>query len=118
MYSTVTGSSRTVAPSRVSTRSSSAFWVSQPNLYEKPEQPPLSTLTRNMAPGASLLARSLIRFAAFSVNEGEAGVAAGVSTTKVSVEVVIAFRRLSLHPQKLGMGWDAVNGRGCRWRLF
>jgi iron-sulfur cluster assembly accessory protein len=32
--------------------SSSAFWVSQPNLYEKPEQPPLSTLTLD---GATVL---------------------------------------------------------------
>jgi hypothetical protein len=55
-------------------------------LYWKPEQPPLSTLTRNMAPGASFLASSLIRFAALSVTEG---VAAAVSITRESAEVVI-----------------------------
>src|SRR5215471_13624677 len=68
MYCTEIGSTSTVAPSRASTRSSSAWVVTQSNLYWNPEQPPPATLTRNIAPAGSVLRISRIRRAARSVN--------------------------------------------------
>src|ERR1700730_11254284 len=55
MYCTETGSTSTVAPSRASTRSSSAWAVTKSNLYWNPEQPPPATLTRSIDPTGSAL---------------------------------------------------------------
>src|SRR5262249_46323129 len=74
MYCTDTGSTSTVAPSRASTRSSSARAVTQSNLYWNPEQPPPATLTRSIEPGGSVLRISRIRRAARSVNATELAV--------------------------------------------
>src|SRR5712664_723447 len=55
MYCTETGSTSTVAPSWPSTRSSSAWAVTQSNLYWNPEQPPSATLTPNTETGTPAL---------------------------------------------------------------
>src|SRR5216684_2200863 len=75
MYCTETGSTSTVAPSWPSTRSSSAWAVTQSNLYWNPEQPPPATLTRIIEPGGSVLRISRILRAARSVNSTELAIA-------------------------------------------
>src|SRR6266853_5821817 len=75
MYCTETGSTSTVAPSWASTRSSSAWAVTQSNLYWNPEQPPPATLTRSIEPGGSDLRSSRILRAARSVNSTELAIA-------------------------------------------
>src|ERR1700755_1096502 len=60
---------RTAAPSRSITRSSSLRASSNEKLYWKPEQPPPRTATRIMTGLASLEARKAIRLAALGVTE-------------------------------------------------
>src|SRR5499427_4342646 len=75
MYCTETGSTRTVAPSRASTRSSSALAITRSNRYWNPEQPPPATLTRSIEPGGSVLRISRILRAARSVSSTELAIA-------------------------------------------
>src|SRR5689334_1731492 len=67
MRSSEVGSVTRTAPSRGKVRSSSAFLSSSAKMYWKPEQPPPSTVIRNILSVPSLAFSALIRLAAEAV---------------------------------------------------
>src|SRR5271166_5234996 len=82
-----TGSTSTVAPSRVTAMSSSARVLSTSNAYWKPEQPPPLTEMRSAAP-SSPLRMALSRRAAAALIATVSGVreAASLTSTNLSIE--------------------------------